>query len=44
MIHTEVLQKIQGYDFTQLAGIDIRVVNENTLNMLYMVLIITYAL
>lgn len=34
MIHTEVLQKIQGYDFTQLAGIDIRVVNENTLNML----------
>ncbi|MCE2697766.1 MAG: hypothetical protein PX483_01180 [Nostocales cyanobacterium LE14-WE4] len=34
MIHTEVLQKIQGYDFTQIAGIDMRVVDEKTLNIL----------
>jgi hypothetical protein len=34
MINTEALEKIQGYDFTQLAGIDIRVVNENALNIL----------
>ena len=34
MIHTEVLQKIQGYDFTQIAGIHMRVVDEKTLNIL----------
>ncbi|MEA5554278.1 hypothetical protein VB713_25415 [Anabaena cylindrica UHCC 0172] len=34
MVHQEVIEKIQGYDFTQIAGIDIRVFNENTLNIL----------
>lgn len=34
MVHREVLQKIQGYDFTQIAGIDMRVVDEKTLNIL----------
>lgn len=33
-INKEVLEKIQGYDFTQIAGVDMRVVNENTLNIL----------
>ncbi|MTJ53323.1 excinuclease ABC subunit C [Anabaena sp. UHCC 0253] len=37
MIHREVLKKIQSYDcydLMQIAGIDIRVMNENTLNIL----------
>ncbi|TAF03131.1 MAG: hypothetical protein EAZ77_17800 [Nostocales cyanobacterium] len=34
MVHKEVLEKIQGYEFTQIAGIDVKVVNENTLNIL----------
>ena len=34
MVHREVLQKIQGYDFTQIAGIDMRVADEKTLNIL----------
>ncbi|TAE55992.1 MAG: excinuclease ABC subunit C [Nostocales cyanobacterium] len=33
-VNKEVLEKIQDYDFTQIAGINMRVVNENTLNIL----------
>ncbi|MEA5577580.1 hypothetical protein [Anabaena sp. UHCC 0451] len=33
-VNKEVLEKIQGYEFTQIAETDIRVVNENTLNIL----------